>query len=70
MQGREAETEDVGAAPRPFFRDVLLLLTAKANNFAKLFLSLHAKACENGLHLSKEQALCIRFAPSLHPLEQ
>ena len=40
MQGREAETEGVGF---PLFsRDVLLLLTAKANNFAKLFLSLHS----------------------------
>ena len=37
----ETETEDVGAASRSFFCDVLLLLTAKANNFAKLFLSLH-----------------------------
>ena len=24
-----------------------------------------AKNCEDGLHLSKEQVLCIRFAPSL-----
>ena len=37
-KGRETEAEDVGAASR-FFRIVLLLLAAKANMFAELFVS-------------------------------
>ena len=32
----------------------------------KYFVYLQPKGCENGLHLNIEQALCIRFAPSLH----
>ena len=38
-----------------FFRDVLLLLTAKANNFAKLFLSLHAKRARTGCTSAKSK---------------
>jgi hypothetical protein len=42
------------------------LLTPKTNIFAKIFLSLHAKACENGRRLSNWNTFhCVRLAPSL-----
>ena len=44
-----------------FLRDVRAIIP-------KSFVYLHAKACENELRLSKEQALCIRLVPSLQQI--
>ena len=38
--------------------------SGKSSTFARDFDKI---ACEDGLHLSKKRAFCIRFAPSLHP---